>query len=149
MHPNKRVFVGVLTVVDVPSDKAPSGARGHSCILTRKAAEISLDSLIGMGVNVNIGLDGHCASSKIGIIDGAEFSRDEIVVTGYIFSRDCPDIIKQLEASEELGMSYEIADAKIEDMRQVVWKITRMTFTGAAILLRHKCACRMTDFILL
>ena len=30
-------------------------------------------------------------------------------------------------------MSYELADARVEDMRAEVWKLTRVTFTGAAI----------------
>ena len=28
-HPNRMPFEGVLTLVDVASDRAPSGARGH------------------------------------------------------------------------------------------------------------------------
>ena len=28
-HPNRRAFRGVLTMVDVPSQRAPSGAKGH------------------------------------------------------------------------------------------------------------------------
>ena len=35
-------------------------------------------------------------------------------------------------------MSYELADARVEDMRAEVWKLTRVTFTGAAILLQGK-----------
>ena len=31
-HPNRIPFEGVLTVVDVASDRAPSGARGHRVI---------------------------------------------------------------------------------------------------------------------
>ena len=38
-HPNRLPFEGVLTLVDVASDKAPSGARGHRVVLTREAAE--------------------------------------------------------------------------------------------------------------
>jgi hypothetical protein len=49
-------------------------------------------------------------------------------------------------APQALGMSYEIADAKIEDMRAETWKLTRVTFTGAAILLRDKAAYRGTSF---
>ena len=49
-------------------------------------------------------------------------------------------------APEELGMSYEIADARVEDMRADIWKLTRVTFTGAAILLREKAAYRATSF---
>src|SRR5258706_8737395 len=35
-HPNRLPFEGVLTLLDVPSDKAPSGARGHRVVLTRQ-----------------------------------------------------------------------------------------------------------------
>ena len=34
-HPNRLPFEGCLTLVDVASDKAPSGARGHRVVLTR------------------------------------------------------------------------------------------------------------------
>ena len=43
-------------------------------------------------------------------------------------------------------MSYELADARVEDMRAEVWKLTRVTFTGAAILLREKAAYLGTSF---
>ena len=45
-------------------------------------------------------------------------------------------------------MSYELADCRIEDMRAEVWKLTRVTFTGAAILLREKAAYKGTSFAL-
>jgi hypothetical protein len=45
-----------------------------------------------------------------------------------------------------MGMSYELADAHVADMREVVWRLTRATFTGAAILLREKAAYRATSF---
>ena len=50
-HPNRVPFEGVLTLVDVPSDRAPSGARGHRVILTRGAADAALPSLLGMAVD--------------------------------------------------------------------------------------------------
>ena len=43
-------------------------------------------------------------------------------------------------------MSYEIADAKVDDMRAAIWKLTKVTFTGAAILLRDKAAYSSTRF---
>ena len=60
-HPNRLPFEGVLTLVDVPSDRAPSGARGHRVILTRQAAETALPSLMGMAVDYKAGWDGHDA----------------------------------------------------------------------------------------
>jgi hypothetical protein len=34
-HPNRAAFRGVLTMVDVPSQQAPSGAKGHLVMLTK------------------------------------------------------------------------------------------------------------------
>jgi hypothetical protein len=45
-----------------------------------------------------------------------------------------------------MGMSYELAEAHVADMRAPVWTLTRATFTGAAILLREKAAYRGTSF---
>src|SRR6266478_6420247 len=44
----------------------------------------------------------------------------------------------------KLGMSYEIADARVADVRSQVWTLTHVTFTGAAILRRNKAAYRDT-----
>jgi len=119
-HPNRVAFEGVLTMVNAASDKAPAGARGHRVMLTREAAEKALPSLLGMAVDYRPGWDGHDARRKIGLLTEA-------------------DLIGQ-------RMSYELADARVEDMRADVWKLTRVTFTGAAILLREKAAYRATSF---
>jgi hypothetical protein len=34
----------------------------------------------------------------------------------------------------------------VEDMSAEIWKLTRITFTGAAILLREKAAYKETSF---
>jgi hypothetical protein len=51
-----------------------------------------------------------------------------------------------LKDGDAMGMSYELADAQVADMRAPVWRLTRATFTGAAILLREKAAYRGTSF---
>ena len=145
-HPNKVMFTGVLTVLDTPSDKAPRGSRGHRVLLTKQAAKDALDSLIGMGVNSRGDWTGHDAAYKIGVIDSAEIRGNELIIAGYLFKRDCAAIIDSISASADYGMSYEMADARVEDMRAEVWKLTRVTFTGAAILLRDKAAYRTTSF---
>ena len=43
-----------------------------------------------------------------------------------------------------VGMSYEITDARIADLRSTVWTLTHVTFTGAAVLRRDKAAYRDT-----
>ena len=67
---------------------------------------------------------------------------------GYLYMRDFTEEAEAIRDSAPgmMGMSYEIADARVEDMRAEVWKLTRVTFTGAAILLREKAAYRDTCF---
>ena len=165
-HPNRLPFEGVLTLVDVPSDRAPSGARGHRVILTRAAAEAALPSLLGMAVDYKTGWDGHDARQKCGIITTAELDGRKLRVSGFIFAKDFPEIEQQMRAEAahlpgesryvtfagtnanagSMGMSYELADAHVADMRAQIWTLTRATFTGAAILLRDKAAYQDTSF---
>jgi len=146
-HPNRLPFEGVLTLVDVASDRAPAGARGHRVVLTRAAAEAALPSLLGMAVDFKASWDGHDARQKCGIITAAEIDGQKLQVSGYLFARDFPEIEKQFRknGAESLGMSYELADAHVADMRAQVWTLTKATFTGAAILLREKAAYRNTS----
>ena len=145
-HPNRLPFEGVLTLVDVASDKAPSGARGHRVVLTRAAAEAALPSLMGMAVDYKAGWDGHDARQKCGIITSAELDGGQLTVAGFVFGRDFPEIEQRLGIEGSMGMSYELAEAHVADMRAPVWTLTRATFTGAAILLREKAAYRGTSF---
>jgi hypothetical protein len=147
-HPNRIPFEGVLTVVDEASTRPPSGARGHRVILTRDAARAALPSLLGMAVDYAPKWDGHDARAKCGIITEADVIGNQLKVRGYLFGRDFPEVVQQLQQSEtgNMGMSYELADAHVADMRAEVWTLTRATFTGAAILLREKAAYRNTSF---
>ena len=160
-HPNRLPFEGCLTLVDVPSDKAPSGARGHRVVLTREAAETALPSLLGMAVDYKAGWDGHDARQKCGIITAAHLEAkgegQRLLVRGFLFARDYPEFsrfckveakpgVLAAEADASMGMSYELADAHVADMRSPVWRLTQATFTGAAILLREKAAYRATSF---
>lgn len=160
-HPNRAEFRGVLTFVDVPSDKPPSGAKGHRVVLTKEAAEAALPSLLGMALDYTPSLDRHDARMKIGVITSAEVvqtptlrcAKDgapggyRLEVGGYLFARDFPEVINEMRAAGRnvLGMSYEIADARIADMNAPVWTITSCTFTGAALLRRDKAAYRNTS----
>ena len=72
MHPNRLPFRGMLTLVGVASQRAPAGARGHRVMLTRKATEAALPSLLGMALDYTPALDSHDARCKIGIITEAE-----------------------------------------------------------------------------
>ncbi len=158
-HPNRAGFRGVLTIVDVASDKSPSGARGHRVLLTRRAAEAAIPSLMGMGLDYSPALDRHDAQRKIGVITRAEIVGRMIEVGGFLYARDFPEIVAEIgrprrtstsvsagadrnvrAARAGLGMSYEITDALVEDIKASVWVLNRVTFTGAAVLRRDKAA---------
>ncbi len=161
-HPNRVAFRGVLTLVDVVSDKPPSGARGHRVMLTRKAAEKAIPSLLGMALDYSPRFDAHDTRRKVGVITRADIAGREIEVSGFLYGRDFPEIVEEIgkhpthsqrarmsgapaetnarTTRTMLGMSYEIADAVVEDIKATVWVLNRVTFTGAAILRRDKAA---------
>jgi hypothetical protein len=153
-HPNRTGFRGVLTIVDVASDKSPSGARGHRVLLTRRAAEAAMPSLMGMGLDYSPALDRHDARRKIGVITRADIVGRVIEVGGFLYARDFPEIVAEIGRPASvsagratrtgLGMSYEITDALVEDITASVWVLNRVTFTGAAVLRRDKAAYRST-----
>ncbi|MGO8985417.1 MAG: hypothetical protein ACLPHI_00820 [Terriglobales bacterium] len=164
-HPNRVGFRGVLTIVDAVSDKSPSGARGHRVLLTRRAAEAAIPSLMGMGLDYSPALDRHDARRKIGVITRADIVGRAIEVGGFLYGRDFPEIVEEIGKPQQgeakaatpsgrgfndrsskagLGMSYEITDAFVEDMAATVWVLNRVTFTGAAVLRRDKAAYKST-----
>lgn len=145
-HPNRVPFSGVLTRLDAPSDRAPSGAAGHRVLLTRAAAERALPSLLGMAVDYAPGLRGHDVRRKIGIITRAEIVGDKLEVAGHLFGKDFPDILNDIRTQREhLGMSYEVTGVRVADARASVWVLERVVFTGAAILERSAAAYQATS----
>lgn len=152
-HPNRRDFRGILTFVGTASDRPPAGARGNRVLLTRTAVERALPSLLGMAVDYTPRLDGHDTKRKIGVITEANVvsrdGRDLLEVAGHIFAHDFPELVREIEAShEQLGMSYEIADARGNDVAAGLWAVTEFKFTGAAVLLRNKAAYCGTSFFI-
>jgi hypothetical protein len=116
-------------------------------MLTRKAAERALPSLLGMALDYAPKLDGHDARRKVGVITRADIVGRALEVGGHLFAKDFPEIVREIEANSgkgemrgRLGMSFEIADAKVADTRARVWMLTQVTFTGAAVLRRDKAA---------
>lgn len=133
-------FEGVLTFVDRPSDLAPAGARGHCIILSRVAAEAALPSLVGSPINRRFDFLHHDKESVIGTISEAWISKNRLCVRGLVLD----ELLKN--RPRRLGMSYEIKNAIIADMRAEVWTITACTFEGAAVMQQDKAAYLATKF---
>ena len=155
-HPNRLPFHGVLTLVGIPSRRAPSGAGSHRVMLTRKATETALPSLLGMALDYAPALNAHDARRKIGVITEADIavlrpgSADpaaQVTVQGYLYEHDFPDVVGELRAGDDaLGMSYEITAVEVVSKSSPIWTVTSFTFTGAAVLRRDKAAYPETRF---
>jgi hypothetical protein len=102
-HPNRAAFEGVLTMVDMPSQRAPSGARGHLVVLTKRAAEAALPSLLGMALDYSPTLDRHDVRCKVGVITRAEVVGRNLELGGYLFARDFPEIVEEIVKSGRGG----------------------------------------------
>ena len=200
-HPNRTEFRGVLTVVDVASQRAPSGSKGHRVMLTRAAAEAALPSLLGMALDYAPSFDRHDMQRKVGVITNADIVGRNLEIGGYLYGKDFPDVVEEvgkwgrrlavvarpregagIHASAEsesegaslraslasaitelrritenrkeaatsevlakansgaLGMSYEVTGVNVANRKARIWELTKVTFTGAAILRRNKAA---------
>lgn len=148
-HPNRVPFRGVLCRLDEPSARIPGGSEGHRLIMSTQAAADALDSLIGMGVGFASDWSRHDRRVRCGVITGAEILAQELWVYGHLFCFDFPELNAYIgNPNVVLGMSYELSDAKVADMREMVWTLTRVNFSGAAILLRDKAAYDNTSFVI-
>ena len=146
-HPNRVPFTGILTLIDEPSDVCVGGTAGHRTLLTMEAAQNGLESLEGMGVGFCEKLDKHNKRQKCGVILRPWIEGNRIYVSGHLYLHDFPELIRPLsEPGAKFGMSYEIAEADIENMQDPVWRVTRCVFSGAALLMQGKAAYRKTCF---
>ena len=148
---HRAYFEGILCVLDEPSSKPPSGSRGHNIILTKNAAVNVIDTLIGAPINYTPAWDAHNYNVSIGLITQSFILGKFLKIRGYLSVDRYPTLVKEIKTLvKPLGLSYEIQNAHIEDMRQPIWKITRLgSFTGVAILLKSKAAYRSSTFELL
>jgi len=98
-HPNRAEFRGVLTLVDVASERAPSGSGGRRVVLTRQAAEAALPSLLGMALDYTPSFDRHDVRRKVGVITSAQVVGRNLEVGGYLYAKDFPEIVEEIESS--------------------------------------------------
>jgi hypothetical protein len=65
-------------------------------VLTRKAAEAALPSLIGMALDYAPSFDRHDVRRKVGIITKAEVVGRNLEVGGYLYARDFPEVVEEV-----------------------------------------------------
>lgn len=144
-HPNRMPFSGILTRVDVASDKAPQGSNGKRILLTAGAAKGALNSLLGMGVDLTKDMDGHDAQKKVGIITAAHIDGDALHIAGFIYAADFPREALRIHLDQsDLGFSFEARNLAVESMETDPLVVKSCVFTGAAILLKNEAAYQTT-----
>lgn len=112
-HPNRAGFRGVLTLVDVASERAPSGSGGRRVVLTRPAAEAALPSLLGMALDYAPSFDRHDVRTKVGVITSAEVVGRELQVEGYLYAKDFPEIVEEVGRSSNATLSRKECETKV------------------------------------
>ena len=145
-HPNKMPFSGVLTRINEPSDRAPEGSGGKLITISAEAAERNLESLLGMAIDYKPKMDGHDPKAKIGIITAATIEGNAILIEGFIYANDFPEVAAEIKASKDvLGFSYEASNLYTNDPDANPVVISDCVFTGAAILRKDKAAYTTTS----
>jgi hypothetical protein len=72
-------------------------------MLTKKAAEAALASLLGMGLDYSPTLDRHDVRCKVGVITSADIVGRNIELGGYLYARDFPEIVQEIAKSGRGG----------------------------------------------
>jgi hypothetical protein len=145
-HPNKMPFHSIMTRIGEPSDRPPEGSGGRLITISAEAAEKALSSLLGMAVDYKPNLGGHDPQAKIGVITAATIEGDAILIEGFIYAADFPEVAAEIKASQDLlGFSYEARNLYTNDPDANPCVITECVFTGAAILRKDKAAYRTTS----
>ncbi len=105
-------------MVDVPSQKAPSGAKGHLVVLTKRAAEAALPSLLGMALDYSPTWDRHDVRRKVGVITRAEIVGRNVELGGYLYARDFPEIVEEIAKSRAIAPRNYFASLSSREEKQ-------------------------------
>src|SRR5271166_5142005 len=140
-HPNRAAFRGVLTVVDVPSQRAPAGSKGRRVLLTRGAAEAALASLLGMAVDYAPSFDRHDVRRKVGVITSAEVVGRNLEVGGYLYAKDFPEIVEEVgKAGRQRGREVKILPSQERDKDGARGAMAMQAMRGEGARLRASLA---------
>ncbi|HEV2326871.1 MAG TPA: hypothetical protein VGS10_23235 [Terracidiphilus sp.] len=154
-HPNRAEFRGVLTVVDVPSQRAPAGSGGKRVVLTRKAAEEALPSLLGMALDYAPSFDRHDVRRKVGVITSADMAGRNLEVGGYLYAKDFPEVVQEIgrlgrrTESKATNVAHQISAAGRQSLkRQTEGARLRASLAAAVAEIRSLMASGRTPLVL-
>jgi len=100
-----------------------------------------------MPLNAAFNLAQHQKPAILGVIRQASVEGDALVVSGWLFSKNRPDLVELVKRHQgQLGMSFEASDTVPVDESAAVWHLKDFEFTGASVLERKACAFQSTSF---
>ncbi|MHA2642825.1 MAG: hypothetical protein V2G41_09280 [bacterium JZ-2024 1] len=147
---NRRPFAAVLLKVDQSSDAPPEGADGKRILIPRHVAQKALPDLIGMPVNADPTLSMHNQTFNIGIVTDARINGDDLVIEGYLFDRNLPELVSRIaQAKDDLGCSFE-ADVVINEVTldgEPIQMVTHFSPIGLSILLKETAAYKSSKIL--
>ena len=161
-HRNLVPFEAVAMYVDKPVDAKPhftdydakkvaeSDDGAPKLVFKRSAILEALPSLIGTGVNAQEGaLENHAIRSKIGIVTEAFIEGNAVMIRGYIYGFDYPDVVQAIKTlRNKLGACPAFANIVVdfpEEEKPANMFVNSLLFTGCAILQKKNCAFEGTS----
>ena len=142
---NDAVFQGVLCLLDTPSDRPPEGASMHRTLVPTELARRTMGELVGKPVNVDSALSGHAKKQIVGILTKSWIDGNKLMVQGRLFDKNQEALVQRIQANKgQLGMSFEIGNAAVDNEQAPVWTLTDLQWTGCALLDRSKAAYQST-----
>ncbi len=124
-------------------------------MLSYRATEAALPSLLGMALDYAPEMDGHDVRRKIGIITEAEIcmplskppaEQRKLVIGGFLYAQDFPmwtrDSSRRATACWACRTRSRTPECRT--VTAAIWTVTKFMFTGAAVLRRDKAAYPQT-----
>jgi len=138
---NRIAWHGTLLRVGIASDQPPQGSESHRILISKELAQRKCKDLLQMPINCAFNLAQHQKPAILGIIRQASVEGDALVVSGWLWSKNRPDLVELVKRHQgQLGMSFEASDTQPEDESAAVWRLKDMEFTGASVLYTQRAA---------
>lgn len=154
-HPNIVRVRGVAALLDVPSlhahwldYMARTAELGPRLVIPTDAAAKFLPTLLNMGFQaLTEATEGvapySCAAvrRKVGVIDSAEIVDGKILVGGWVWGMDFPDLVNEIRKGG-LGLCLQIRPGNINPVEKLDEKTVRLrefAFTGCNIMRKESC----------
>ena len=126
--------VGIITSAEIVSERVEQAFR--------PALKPDQKNLVGQGFSP----DSRAQQATPEVNEKRGTRNQKLVVAGFLFARDFPDVVREIRlGANSLGMSYEVTGARVRDLRDRIWTLDEVTFTGAAVLRRDKAAYQNTS----